>query len=569
MSPLLFLHRLAKVLTALLFLFEAGGAAAWTSADISQVEVRVELNEEGQARVQTDARFVVNGGRFHGFDIAELSNAKLSPDECTATTDDGASYAVKLRNLRDGRTRIHLARKQSIKSGGVTFRIVHRVDMVEKGALRRRGDGVRLDWAPIVWDKGLEWMKVTVVLPPGESPPTITPDPKISKDYVITIDGAVVEFLKHRAPRWYEMQVALDTDSSRFASLAASPAPARDEGPLSGVEAAVSGVETSRASPPLWASVAPALGLLFGLLALILKHAHIHGISRQCGVCLGFAFLRNTSFGVRVALTLAAFALAFAAQFSQSIAASVPPLVAGSALWLVRRYRPAGGSKATGAWRRLGSEEESSLLRLARAYRAKRASFFDITSARGALGLGLFVLAPSVAALTVYRPWPFIGASLFVSALIPAVAVWLHAWDAELPQDLMMEQLLAFGRRRGDLCKLAGQLAPTARAELWIREGACEPVELRVRIAPLPKDVHRLEIAGEPSRCGSLQRMHLTAVIGLEPGSKLARQLAQSPLVCEHHLTPDLSEEVVVLRNRRGHRPNLAPLTSALAPLWR
>ena len=45
-----------------------------------------------------------------------------------------------------------------------------------------------------------------------------------------------------------------------------------------------------------------------------------------------------------------------------------------------------------------------------------------------------------------------------------------------------------------------------------------------------------------------------------------ARRLAQCPHVAEHHLTPDLKEEILVLRNRRGKTSEgLAPLRAALA----
>ncbi len=47
-----------------------------------------------------------------------------------------------------------------------------------------------------------------------------------------------------------------------------------------------------------------------------------------------------------------------------------------------------------------------------------------------------------------------------------------------------------------------------------------------------------------------------------------ARRLASLPNVAEHHLTPDLKEEVIVLRNRRGNAvAGLAPLKAAMASL--
>lgn len=564
------LRRLLVFWAALAPLFAGASAQAWTSAEISHVEVRVELDEEGRARVQTDARFVVNGGRFHGFDIAELPGAELVPDECQATTDDGNSYPLKLRRLRDGRTRIFLARKQSIKAGGVTFRIVHGLDMKKQGALRRHGDGARLEWTPLVWDHGLEWMRIAFVLPSKNAKKAAVPDPVFSKDYIVKVGTSSVEFLKHRAPRWYEMSVALDTGPDRFASLGPAPPPELDTG-TAGAHTAADEISTEPEQPeaPFWATIAPALGMLLGLFALVFKYAHVSRIGRQCGVSPGFVLLRNTPFGARIALTLVAFATAYAAQLSGSISAGIPPVVAGSAIWLVRRAQPTRRPQSGGVWRPLDEEERCSLKRLARAYRSQRSSWFDLSSLRGVLAFGIFVLAPTAAALTALRPWPLFGGATIIFSIIPGVTVWLHAWNAELPQDVFMEQFLALDRRRRALDKLARRVFNGARPALWVREGSDGPLEIRVRIDPLPKGVHRLEIAAEPTCCGSMQRTNLNAMIGLEPGSATARRIAGSSLVAEHHLTPDLSEEVVLLRNRRGRRTNLSPLTSALAPLWR
>ena len=90
---------------------------------------------------------------------------------------------------------------------------------------------------------------------------------------------------------------------------------------------------------------------------------------------------------------------------------------------------------------------------------------------------------------------------------------------------------------------------------------------MRLRVGqPLPAGVHEIEVASELVRHGQQLRRRSAVVLRLEPGSEIARKLAACPSAAEHHLTPDLRDEVLVLRNRRGKAPEgLAPLRAALA----
>ena len=91
---------------------------------------------------------------------------------------------------------------------------------------------------------------------------------------------------------------------------------------------------------------------------------------------------------------------------------------------------------------------------------------------------------------------------------------------------------------------------------------------MRMRVEPVLKGLNSIEIATETVTAGSVFRTRIAAILRCEPGSAAARQLATSPYAAEHHLTPDLREELVVLRDRRGRSGSgITPLRAALARL--
>ena len=104
-----------------------------------------------------------------------------------------------------------------------------------------------------------------------------------------------------------------------------------------------------------------------------------------------------------------------------------------------------------------------------------------------------------------------------------------------------------------------------ADAQFFVREDVDRPIEVRLRAGPVASGLNNIEIAGEVYRTGTLYRTRAVFVLRLEPASELARKLAKCPGASEHHLTPDLQEEIIVLRNRRGRVSELAPLRAALA----
>jgi hypothetical protein len=133
--------------------------------------------------------------------------------------------------------------------------------------------------------------------------------------------------------------------------------------------------------------------------------------------------------------------------------------------------------------------------------------------------------------------------------------------------DTTLEGFHILRKWRKSLSKLLGAKAPGAdAAELWVREDDAGPIEVRLRAAVPVEGLNNIEVAGETLRAGSTYKTKTVFVLRLEPGTAVARKLAACPHAAEHHLTPDLQEEIIVLRNRRGRTASgLTPLRSALS----
>jgi hypothetical protein len=135
--------------------------------------------------------------------------------------------------------------------------------------------------------------------------------------------------------------------------------------------------------------------------------------------------------------------------------------------------------------------------------------------------------------------------------------------------DPTLESFISIRRWRRALNRLVGTRLHGAVATFFVREDEKGPIEVRLRVSrELPEGLRGIEVANELVASGAQIRRRNAVVLHLEPGTELARRLAQCPHVAEHHLTPDLQEEVLVLRNRRGKKPEgLAPLRAALAKI--
>ncbi len=561
------LFSIAACLAAISF---SGAAAAWTSARLQSVDVKMEVAAEGESRVVTVARYEVSGGRFHGFDLAPGAGEGLVPEECHAERDDGRRIPVSFRELYDGRTRVVLAGDEAIRRGAVAFRLVQRADLAAEGALRRYEGRARIDWTPIVWDEGTDRMTLGFELPGPSSDAPIAVDPDVARDYRIETDRESVSLTKYRTVRWYPMRAVIEVDPALFPSLAeaersaAEPEDPREEQLAAVGSAAV--LEPPTAPPPLYVMLLPALAALVGLLLTVLKTWQLRRTLLELGWAPRFRLLPRTGPAARLLLSLVAAGLGLAAQHFGSLAASVPAFGVSAALWIVSRQQGSLRPRPGGAWRPMTDDDLSRVRSLARAYRARRAMWIDITTFRGAALFGVALLALARSAMTVHERWPHASWGAVIAAGVYLIPAFFSHVRSELPVDPTLEGFVALERWRSSLSRLLSSLVPGSSTAFWMREDDKGLIEARLRAEPAPRCLSGMELAGEMVRAGTTCRVRKAAIMRLVPGTEAARKLASCPHAAEHHLTPDLQEEVIVLRHRRGRSEGgLAPLRAALS----
>lgn len=539
-------------------------ALGWTSTRLSRVDVVVEVAPEGLSRVETSARFEVAGGKFHGFDLADLAAGRLVAEECSATLDDGRRYPLSIRELSDGRTRVVLGEKAYAGKGGVNFELVHLVDLVEQGALRRYAGRARLDWTPLVWDEGTDQMTVTAFLPGVSRDAPVIPDPAVSSDYVVEVRDDGLTLTKHRTVRWYSMRTVFEFDPE----LVFGPVPEiEDDLQEQEPDAMAAGVAPEPPIPPRVLAL-PAVAVLIGLLLMSFKSWRLGRALGDLGIRLRFRLLPRTGVGLRLLLTLGAAGVGLVGQHLGSLAAGVPALGAAAALWIVRREEGSLRPRPGGKWRPMTDVDLSSYRELTRSYRRRRRCFVDITSP-----IGVILFLAALAGLTygvvaVRGQWPHIAWAMLINGLIWAIPAWFSHVCSELPVDPTIECFNALKRWRGGVSRMVGRRSPGSEAGFWVREDERGAIEVRLRVQPAPEGLLGLEVAGEVVRSGTTTRTRRAAILRLEPGTDNARRLAMCSHAAEHHLTPDLQEEVIVLRDRRSPNDSgLAPLRAALGLL--
>jgi hypothetical protein len=550
-------------------LLASGSASAWTSARVARVSVVLELDPSGTARALTEAHYDVAGGRFRGFDLAPMPpGTELVSGSCSAVLDDGRRIPLSFRPLSDGRTRVLLADKNPPGRGGVTFSLEHRMNLIEQGALRRHGSRARLDWTPLIWDGGTDSMTVDIRLPGESRDAPIMVDPDVARDYEVDVSAAAVKLTKHRTVRWYAMRAVVDFDPASLPVLA--PEAARSDSSREGSEPALAARLSQDPPPPFRVLLVPALAALFGLLFPVRKTWHLQRALGDLGLPLVHRLLPRTGPLARFALSLAATGLALGVQYAGFLAASVPALAAAAGLWLTCAGEGSLVPRPGGRWRPMEEEDGVRLRRLARAYRSRRRTWIDITHPLGAVGFLAAISALGAVVVSTRADWPFLAWATLMNGLFFLVPAWFAQVGSELPVDPALEGFQALLRWRRSLARLLGSAQPGSEAAFWVREDEKGLIEARLRVEPPPAGLHSLEMAGEVVRAGTTTRVRKAAVLRLEPGTDLARRLAACAHAAEHHLTPDLREEIIVLRDRRGRADSgLAPLRAALALLPR
>lgn len=556
-----FIRLVLGIVAVVLVLGPVALAQAWTSARLSHVDVALQISPDDESIFTTQARFEVSGGQFHGFDLAPQANCTLVEEECFAKIEGGLRSHVKIKQLFDGRMRVVLANRESVRTGAVVFTLVHKTNLQETGALHKYNNHARLDWTPIVWDHGTDAMSVSVSLP-GRSE-LFDFENGATRDYEVSgISNKTVTFKKHRTVKWYPMQVVIDFDAD-VVQLQNTPSESLEK--LEEKETVGAGVVSIHKLPPFWVKILPTMIVLLGLFLMMIKVKGVQRIHEDVSVALRYKLLRHTNFIQRFLLSIIALALAVVAQFMGSIAASVPPLAVAASLWLLDRSEGTLLPRPGGKWRAMKDEEIVDLKTVLSAYKRRRYSLLDISTALGALAFLAACAGIVYVSWHLRTDWPKTVWAVAVSGVIWVLPIWFSFTRAELPVDPTIESFHMLRKWKRGVSKLVGKMTPDAEAKYWIREDEQGPIEIRLRVSPVPEDLVGLEIATEVVKAQTAHKVRKVAILKLAPGTEAARRLASCANAVEHHLTPDLQQEIIVLRNRRGKRDaGFAPLRNAL-----
>ena len=541
---------LLLALSLVALLWPAPADAAWSKSSLQSVAVSVSVVREGASYVETQAQFHVEGGRFRGFDLAALPGAELVPDSCEARVVGGLRQHVKTSSRPDGSARIVLADKAYVSAGTVVFTLVHRIDFVATGALRRYAGRARLDWTPIVWDQGMKSMSVALRLPGESRDAAIVAEKDVVADYDTTHKSLhEMSFLKHRAPRWYPMRVLVDFDAA-LVSL-----PARDasgEVPL-GEDGAPEMAGVSQAVPaPLPNHWWPTLIALVGFGLLLLRSAQVRRVFRSMGLSARFRWLPRTPMPMRLLLSLLALALGIYAGWRDVMAGSVPAFFAAILLWIPARTSVGARSGHAGAWRKMSAADVHAFGLWVRTYEKQRASWLDAATVRGALCLGAVLLSLGVWVWHCHGDCRQDMLRIAVSGALWVVPIWFSFHRSELPVDPAVESFRALRAWRRSVVRTTAKTCPEGEASWWVREDETGPVEVRLKMQPPPSSLSGLDVAAEVVLSGSTFRMRKAFVLRRTPGTALVDELVHCPGIVERHRTADCQEEIVVLRDRRG-----------------
>jgi hypothetical protein len=539
--------------------------ARWSKAAMQSVSVNVEIARQGDSKSVTEAVYVIEGGRFHGFDLAAVPGATLVPEACEAKIIGGFRRHLAISQRPDGSARVLLADKESVSSGTVVFTVVHRIDFAGSGALRNYAGRARFDWTPIIWDQGLKEMNVSIALPGESRDAGIVAEKEITSDYeIVSMNAAAVSFKKHRAPRWYPMQILIDFDAALVNLPLGGEAKetAKTATTLRNEEGKTAAVTLS----PLRRHGLSTLVALLGFIFMLIRSAEVRRAFWDMNLPGTFRLLPHTGLSARLLLSTGALFLGIYAGWRGVSAAAVPAFFTAATLWIPDRVSVSCRPRPGGEWRQMTAADIHAMETLIRSYDARRRSWLDAHTVPGALFLFTAVALLSLAAWkfhTGYRQEMF---RMLLNGVLWIVPVWFSFKRAALPIEPVIENFRVLKGWRRSLVRLIGRTTDNVEAVWWIREDANGPLEIRLRIQPPPSNLTGLEVATDIIMTGNAYRVRTATILRMIPGTPQARLLAACPGAAEHHLTPDLREEIIVLRDRRGQRDGgLKHLRAALA----
>jgi len=569
-------YNLMFLLVIIIVLSFSTTAAAWTSAKLKEVHHKIEMNENDlSALLTTTVKFDVYAGRFHGFDLAPVKGAELDEEAVYAVRDTGEKLGVSITRVRNRYERVWVDGRKGIRRGSVTFVLPYIMRLKAAGIFEKDSGKTWFKWKAPLWEQSMEKMSITILTgrEPVEYAWVDENEIKIER-----IEGGL-KLVKHRPVRWYAMTAAVQVSlpQADAASFVNSPAAAAatasglplPEDPLSGATGPrglnLYNTLISIASQKALIIYSPLFAAFLGFLLALGKWRWLFKRHAEAGVRADFVFLRNTGPNARMFMSVILVFTGVGVQVLVSAAAGVLPLALTAAMWMVSVPKEISLDSPRGQWKPMSEQEKKQLLKRLRAYHLSRMCLLDASQPFGKVA---FVIFMAFVGLVVYLINSRSGRAAFIFGLdsvLFMVPVWACGSRKELVPDPLLEGFRDLRRLVAPFGRIAGRWFPGTHGVLWARylpDGKL-PVEVRMRLDPPPPGIRSVELAKQVVRRGTAISMSQAIIIRLAPNTQAARDLAACALADEVYLTPDLEEEVIVLRTRRSRDSWIMPLKTA------
>jgi len=566
-------YNLPLLLVIIIILSFSTTAGAWTRAKLKEVHHKIEINENDlSALLTTTVKFDVYAGRFHGFDLAPVKGAELDEEAVYAVRDTGEKLGVSITRVRNEYERVWVDSSKGIRRGGVTFVLPYSMRLQAAGVFEKDSGKTWFRWKAPLWEQSMEKMSISILT--GREPVEYA---WVDEDEINVeqIEGGL-KLVKHRPVRWYTMTAAVQVSLPRAdaASFINAPAAAAATLPSQSESfVAATGSESVNlyntligiASHKALIIYSPLFAAFLGFLLALGKWRWLFRRHAEAGVRADFVFLRNTGPNARVFMSVILLFTGVCVQVLVSAAAGVLPLALTAALWMVSVPKEISLDSPGGQWKPLSEQDRKQLLKKLRAYHLSRMCLLDGSQP---FGKAAFVIFMAFVGLVVYLINSRSGRAAFIFGLdsvLFMVPVWACGSRKELVPDPLLEGFRDLRRLVVPFGRIAGRWFPGTHGVLWARylpDGKL-PVEVRMRLDPPPPGIRSVELAKQVVRRGTAISMSQAIIIRLAPNTQAARDLAACALADEVYLTPDLEEEVIILRTRRSRDSWIMPLKTA------
>ena len=479
-------------------------AAAWTENHVTGDEVRIELDRNGKAAVEHRLHVRLNGNerqtkwRLVGVDAdaAALPNSYVVPETDTFSSNLDAATPISLtlvpaRTHKNGASappilEIGVDRAAAMKRGPYVFVVRYETDLAAAGRLVRDGALVRLDWTGPVLDDGIDNARVVVAIPSAPNPPRPYELGVASNEAPADEDGELAPMLLHDLRRTADLDelellraFAPQGESVlwqiRFDPRALDAPP--EAPPQPEMRPAPRPVAVGAAPEDRLPWLAGASGL-FALYALLLTIKWLQLRRRAAEASAEVKPLVPLPLWLRAPIASAAVVAGVGLQlFLGRALAGALCILGATILALHRSPRSRAAGRGPGRWLTVGVAEG------VRVPPRPRGALVDTSTRAGKL---LFLLLLGA-----------VGAAAYLLGQTAPLQAWLVGLDAVallalfgtgrlsgLPPDLSLEPARFLRGLVRRLRKLKGASELRLAARIRVPQGALDPDELRLLVAP-------------------------------------------------------------------------------------